>query len=173
MPLTRFVGHLVQKHLEQQKFVVRSNHLYGVRSFCNVVHVHAVMNALHCVENVHREFFCNFDILPVPSACKMTADKGVKLVRQQLIENLDVLMKVRGDVKPLERSITVGSAVNGHQEFSRWDINEEVTLIRMIIMGGEIDTFAAKGERLSRFKSDVRYQPIRIVHSLQKVADRI
>src|ERR1700730_12626977 len=103
----------------------------------------------------------------------MAADKCVKLVRQQLIENLHVLMKVRGDVKPLERSITVGYAVNSHQEFSRWDITEEVTFIRMITMGGEFDSFAAKGERLSQLESDVRYQPIRIVHFLQKVADRI
>jgi hypothetical protein len=103
----------------------------------------------------------------------MAPYEGVKLVSEKLIEYLHVLMEIRPNIKALERSIASRYAVNGHQEFGLRDIDEQIALIRVVIVPDEFDSLAAKRERLHRFECYVRQQSIRISSFLKEVADRI
>src|SRR5260370_21824070 len=122
------------------------------------------MNAFNRVVNIQGELFRYLNILPRPRIRKMTAHKDVEVVGEELVEYLHVLMKIRRDIEPLERSIASGHAVNGHQKFGLRDIDKQVAFIRMIIVTREFDSLASKRERLLRLESYVGQQSIRIFH---------
>src|SRR5260370_1311023 len=124
------------------------------------------MNAFNRVVNIQGELFRYLNILPRPRIRKMTAHKDVEVVSEELVEYLHVLMKIRRDIEPVERSIAGGYAVNGHQEFGLRDIDEKIALIRMIIVAAELDSLASKRKRFLRFESYVGQQSIRIFYFL-------
>jgi len=87
------------------------------------------MNAFDRVVDIQCELFGYLNIPPRPRIRKMAAYKGVKIISEEFVEYLQVLMKVRRDIEPLERSIAGGYAINGHQKFGLRDIDEEIAFI--------------------------------------------
>jgi len=106
------------------------------------------MNPFNRVVDVHCELFGNLDVLPRPYTGKVAAYKRVEFVSEKLVEYLQILMKIRRNIKSLERSIASRYAVNGHQEFGLRDIDEEIAFIRVIVMAGELDSLTSKRKRL-------------------------
>src|SRR6267143_2061884 len=92
--LNRLVRDLVQKHLEQQKLVIRSHRLDGFRRSSSCVHV--VVDAFDRVVHVQGKFLGDLYILPSAYVRKMTADEGVELIGEDLIKHSKVLMEICG-----------------------------------------------------------------------------
>src|SRR5260370_30558229 len=122
------------------------------------------MNPFDRVVDVHCELFGDLDVLPGPYIREMSPYEGVKFVREKLIEYLPVLMEIRRNIKTLERSIAGRYTVNGHQEFGLRNIDEQIAIIRVVIVPGEFDSLAAKLERLPRLERYIRQQPIPVSH---------
>src|SRR6267154_4333 len=169
--LHRLVRDLIQKHLEQQKLVIRSHRLDGFRRSSSCIHV--VVDAFDRVVHVQGKFLGDLHILPSAYVRKMTADECVEFVREDLIEHFQVLMEICREIKSLERCIARCNRINDHQKFGFGNVDEKVAFWRMIVMARELDRFAAKFDCLLGLERYVWHQPIRVVHLLQKVTDAV
>src|SRR6266404_8770860 len=101
--LHRLVRDLVQKHLEQQKLIVRSHCFDGFRRSCSCIHV--VVDAFHRVVHVQGKFLGDLDVLPRAYIREMPAYECVELEREDLIEHFQVLMEICREVKSLKGCI--------------------------------------------------------------------
>jgi hypothetical protein len=80
-------------------------------------------------------------------------------------------MEICGEIKSLERRIAGRDRINHHQKFGFGNVDKKVAFGGMIAMARELDGFAAKFDRLLGLERCVRYQPVRILHLFQEVAD--
>src|SRR5229473_3773547 len=80
-------------------------------------------------------------------------------------------MEICGEIKSLERCIAGSDRINDHQKSGFGNVNEKVAFGRMIAMARELDSFAAKLDRLLGLECYGWHQPIRVVRFLQEVAD--
>ena len=99
--LHRLVRDLIQKHLEQQKLVIRSHRLDGFRRSSSCVHV--VVDAFDRVLHVQGKFLGDLHVLPGAYIREVPAYECVELVREDLIEHFQVLMEICREIKSLER----------------------------------------------------------------------
>src|SRR6201987_2580722 len=101
----------------------------------------------------------------------MSANKGVEVVGEQLIEDLEVLIEVARNIEALERRLAGCYAVDGHEEFRLRDVDEKIAFIGMVVMASKFNGLAAKVDGLRGFEGHGGPQPVGIVLSLQEFGD--
>src|SRR5260370_36802312 len=129
------------------------------------------MNASDGVVDVQGKFLGDLHVLPRAYIREVAAYECVELVREDLIEHFYVLMEICGKIKSLERRIAGRDRINDHQKPAFGNIDKKVAFGRMIVMARELDSFAAKFDRLLGLERWFRYQPVRILHLFQEIAD--
>jgi hypothetical protein len=80
-------------------------------------------------------------------------------------------VEIRGDVKPMKRSVARGDAVDRHHEFILRNVNEEVAFMGVVKMARQFDGFASERDRLRRLECHIRQQSVGIIHFFEEVGD--
>src|SRR6516164_3485555 len=102
------------------------------------------MDSLHCVVDIHREFFGDFHVLLRPGAGQMTARECIKVIGEEFIKHLHVCAKILADVESVKRSIAWGYTINGHHKFGVGNVDKEISLRRMVMMARQLNGFASE-----------------------------
>ena len=99
----RVVRDTIEDGFEQCKLIVGSHRLCCLGRDRFLVQV--VVDALDGVVHVVSELFGHLNIVLAPYVSQVAARESVEVVRRKLVKHLEVLMEVRGDVKPIKRSV--------------------------------------------------------------------